>query len=396
MNVIPRLLDLHPEMTAWRHALHAHPQTAFEETFASEFVATKLESWGIPTQRGIAKTGVVGTIHGDLSHDGQPGFRIGLRADMDALDIQELNDVPYRSTFPGKMHACGHDGHTTMLLGAARYLAETRQFAGTVHVIFQPAEENEGGGRVMLEEGLLVRFPCDAVFGMHNWPGVAVGAFAVCDGPIMAAFDVFEIKVVGHGCHAAMPHIGVDPIVGAAQIVGALQTIASRNVSPLEQVVLSVTQIHGGETWNVIPGEVVLRGTVRTFQSHVQDKVEARMRQVVTGVAEGLGCVATIDYQRRYPATVNTSWETNFAASVAANICGAVNVDTKAIPCMGSEDFSFMLQQCPGCYIWAGNGDGVGVHNARYDFNDQLLPIGASYWARIAETYRRPTVAANA
>lgn len=389
MNIIPRLHELHSEMTAWRRELHAHPQTAFEETFASDFIASRLKSWGIETHQGLARTGVVGTICGQAPGSGQSARSIGLRADIDALDITEQNDVPWRSTIPGKMHACGHDGHTTMLLGAARYLAETHRFTGTVHVIFQPAEENEGGGRVMVEEGLLDRFPCDAIFGMHNWPGIPVGQFAVCSGPIMAAFDVFEITIRGQGTHAAMPHLGVDPIVAAAQTVSALQTIASRNVNPLEQVVLSITQIHGGETWNVIPDEVKLRGTVRTFRSSVQDQVESNMRRIVTGVATALGCAADVDYQRRYPATVNTARETGVAAAAATLVAGESNVDLNATPCMGSEDFAFMLEKRPGCYIWAGNGPTDGgrvLHNPRYDFNDELLPIGASYWVRLVES----------
>lgn len=390
MQIIPRLNALHAEMTAWRRELHAHPQTAFEETFASDFIAKRLEAWGIETHRGLATTGVVGTIHGKPPRPGEKLRSVGLRADIDALDITELNDLPYKSTFPGKMHACGHDGHTTMLLGAARYLAETRNFTGTVHVIFQPAEENEGGGRVMVEQGLFDKFHCDAVFGMHNWPGIDVGKFAVCSGPIMAAFDVFEIKVRGKGCHAAMPHVGADPIVAAAQIVSALQTIASRNVNPLDQVVVSVTQIHAGETWNVIPDEVVLRGTARTFRTLVQDLVESNMRRIATGLAASLGCTAEVDYQRRYPATVNTPHETNLAAAAASKVVGESAVDVNATPCMGGEDFAFMLQKRPGSYIFAGNGPTDGgriLHNARYDFNDALLPVGATYWVRLAEAF---------
>lgn len=373
-------------MVSWRRELHAHPQTAFEETFASDFIAKRLEAWGIETHRGLAKTGVVGVIRGRASSSS--ARTLGLRADIDALDIEEQNDVPYRSKFPGKMHACGHDGHTTMLLGAAKYLADTRAFAGTVYVIFQPAEENEGGGRVMVEEGLFDRFPCDAVFGMHNWPGIPVGQFAVCTGPIMAAYDVFEIRLRGRGCHAAMPHLGADPVVAAAQIVNSLQTISSRNVNPMDQVVLSITQIHAGDTWNVIPAEAVLRGTVRTFRSSVQDLVESRMQRIVVDLATAFDCQAEIDYQRRYPATVNTPEQTGWASHAAADIVGPENVDDHATPCMGSEDFAFLLQQRPGCYLWAGNGPAEGgrvLHSPRYDFNDQLLPVGASYWARLVE-----------
>ena len=393
MSVIPRLNELHPEMTTWRRELHAHPQTAFEETFASEFIAQKLQAWGIETHQGLAKTGVIGVIQGrrtagTTTTNSGPLRTIGLRADIDALDIQEQNDLPYKSKFAGKMHACGHDGHTTMLLGAAKYLAESRNFTGSVCVIFQPAEENEGGGRVMVEEGLFDKFPCDAVFGMHNWPGIPVGQFGVCSGPIMAAFDVFEITVKGQGTHAAMPHLGVDPIVEAAQIVTALQTIASRNVNPLDQVVLSITQIHGGDTWNVIPTEVKLRGTVRTFRQPVQDMVEANMRRIITGIAASLGGSADLRYERRYPATINTTQETEWASATAVEVAGEDQVDTHVAPCMGSEDFAFLLQKRPGCYIWAGNGpsdNGRLLHNPKYDFNDDLLPIGATYWARLAE-----------
>lgn len=393
MNILPPLRALRADMTNWRRDLHAHPQTAFEETFASDFIAAKLQAWGIKIHRGFAKTGVVGLIEGRLQTKKDTAAKerlssIGLRADIDALDIQEQNEVPHRSQFPGKMHACGHDGHTTMLLGAAKYLAETRNFAGRVCVIFQPAEENEGGGRVMVEEGLFDQFPCDAVFGMHNWPGIPVGQFGVCTGPIMAAFDVFDIRVRGQGTHAAMPHLGIDPIVASCHIVSALQTIASRITNPLDQVVVSITQIHGGDTWNVIPTEVMMRGTVRTFRAATQDMAEAKLKHIVAGVASSLGCTSEVRYERRYPATINTAQETQWAGAAAAEVAGAANVSMNVEPCMGSEDFAFMLQQRPGCYIWAGNGptdNGRVLHNPRYDFNDDLLPIGASYWVRLAE-----------
>lgn len=388
MSVIPRLQQLHPEMTAWRRELHAHPQTAFEETFASDLIARELQQMGIAVHRGFAKTGVVGTLKG--KHPGQ-GVRqaIGLRADIDALDITEQNDVPYKSRFPGKMHACGHDGHTTMLLGAAKYLAETRNFAGTVQFIFQPAEENEGGGKVMVEEGLFRQFPVDAVFGMHNWPGIAVGAFAVRPGPMMAAFDIFEITVTGQGAHAAMPHRGIDPIPAASQLVTALQTLASRNVDPLDQLVVSVTQFHSGDTWNVIPPSAVLRGTVRTFRQEVQDMAETGMRRMVQHVCAAFGAVGELRYERRYPATVNSPQETEWSSAVAEKLVGRQNVNRDPQPCMGGEDFSFMLQEKPGSYLWIGNGpaeNGRMLHNPRYDFNDEILPIGASYWARLVET----------
>jgi hippurate hydrolase len=387
MPILDQIRHQHAEMTAWRRELHAHPQTAFEETYASNFIAARLAEWGIQVHRGLAKTGVVGTLKGS-----QPGrgtlASIGLRADIDALDITEQNEFAHKSQNPGKMHACGHDGHTTMLLGAAQYLAATRNFSGTVQFIFQPAEENEGGGRVMVEEGLFDQFPVEAVFGMHNWPGMAVGQFGVRPGPMMAAFDVFEITIRGNGTHAAMPHLGVDPIVAASLVVTALQTIASRNTNPLDQLVISVTQFHAGDTWNVIPPSALLRGTVRTFRKEVQDATEAAMARVIDGVCASCGAQGELRYERRYPATVNSAQEAIWSADVAANVAGQQNVDRDPQPCMGGEDFSFMLQQRPGAYVWVGNGpsdNGRLLHNPRYDFNDDIIPIGASYWARLVE-----------
>jgi hippurate hydrolase len=387
MALASRLQEWHEQFSVWRHDLHAHPQTAFEETYASEFVSKKLHDFGLQVHSGLAKTGVVGTLVGSVPASGKLRA-IALRADIDALDIQEQTDLPYRSTFPGKMHACGHDGHTTMLLAAARYLAETRQFAGTVHFIFQPAEENEGGGRVMVEEGLFDRFPVDAVFGLHNWPGMPIGEFAVANGPAMAAFDVFEIAVNGRGTHAAMPHVGVDPIVVGSQIVSALQTIASRETDPLDQIVVSVTQFHAGDTWNVIPAQAILRGTVRTFQETTRARAEKSIGRIAAGIATASGAQADVRYERRYPATVNTPQETEWAASAAVDVVGKERVARDAQPCMGSEDFAYMLQVRPGCYIWAGNGPAENerlLHSPHYDFNDDLLPVGASYWIRLVE-----------
>jgi hippurate hydrolase len=387
MSLVSRLQEWHEQLVSWRRELHAHPQTAFEETYASEFIGAKLRDFGIGVHTGMAKTGVVGTLVGSGAATGQPRA-IALRADIDALDIHEQNDLPYKSQFPGKMHACGHDGHTTMLLAAAKYLAETRRFAGTVHFIFQPAEENEGGGRVMVEEGLFDRFPVEAVFGLHNWPGMAIGAFAVANGPAMAAFDVFEIVVTGRGTHAAMPHAGVDPIVVGSQIVSALQTIASRETDPLDQIVVSVTQFHAGDTWNVIPEQATLRGTVRTFQETTRARAEKSLDRIATSIAAALGARAKVRYERRYPATVNTPRETEWAAAAAVDVVGKEHVARDAPPCMGSEDFAYMLQVRPGCYIWAGNGsaeNGRLLHSPHYDFNDELLPVGASYWVRLVE-----------
>ncbi|MGH7091977.1 MAG: M20 aminoacylase family protein, partial [Stellaceae bacterium] len=314
---------------------------------------------------------------------------IGLRADMDALPMDEHNTFDHRSQHKGRMHACGHDGHTTMLLGAARYLAETRNFAGTIHFIFQPAEENEGGARVMVEEGMLARHPVEAIYGMHNWPGLPSGQFAVRPGPMMAAFDIFEITVSGRGAHAAMPHLGIDPIVAAAQIVNGLQTIASRNTHPLQGAVVSVTQIHGGDTWNVIPDTVVLRGTTRAFDPEVRDALEPAIRRIAEGVAAALGASVALRYERRYPPTVNSPAETEIAAAAAAALVGADNVRRDLLPSMGAEDFAWFLQEKPGAYIWIGNGEaaaGAMLHNPHYDFNDEILPLGASYWARLAES----------
>jgi hippurate hydrolase len=387
MSVIDRIDGFRDEITAWRRDLHAHPEIAFEEVRTAAFVADKLASWGIEVHRGLAKTGVVGVLRGK----GGGARAIGLRADMDALPMEEGNDFAHRSRHPGRMHACGHDGHTAMLLGAARYLIETLDFDGTVYLIFQPAEENEGGGRVMVEEGLFERFPAEAVYGLHNMPGLSVGKVALRTGPAMAAFDIFEITVAGIGAHGAMPHLGIDPIVVGSQIVTALQTIASRRTDPLESVVVSVTQFHAGDTWNVIPQEASLRGTVRTFKQGIQDEVEQDLRRIAQGVCDAHGARMDLRYERRYPALVNTSKEAELAAAVAARVVGAENVSVDAPPIMGSEDFAYMLAAKPGCYVWLGNGaeggpGGCSVHNPRYDFNDDAAAIGASYWARLVET----------
>ena len=387
MAVINRIAEFHEEIAAWRRDLHAHPETAFEERRTSDFVAGKLAEWGIEVHRGLAETGVVGVLPGRSDN----GRRIGLRADMDALHIHEQNDFAHRSLNDGRMHACGHDGHSAMLLGAAKYLAETRNFDGTVYLIFQPAEENEGGGRVMVEQGLFEKFPAEAVFGLHNKPGLAVGEIALRSGPAMAAFDIFEVTVTGQGAHAAMPHQGIDPVVAASQIVTALQTIVSRRSDPLDTVVVSVTQFHAGDTWNVIPHEAVLRGTVRTFKTELSERAEADIQRIATGIAEAHGATVEMRYERRYPALVNTARESALAAQVAGEVVGTARVAPDAEPVMGSEDFAFMLQEKPGCYIWLGNGEAGGpggcqLHNPLYDFNDEAAVIGASYWARLVET----------
>jgi amidohydrolase len=383
MRIVPEVAALVSDMNTWRHHLHAHPETAFEEIATSAFVADKLRSFGLEVHTGLAKTGLVGVLRGRGNGDA-----IGLRADLDALHIQERSGVAHASRNEGRMHACGHDGHTTMLLGAAAALARMKHLAGTVYFIFQPAEENEGGGRVMVEEGLFDRFPMRAVYGMHNWPRMPLGTFAMRAGPLMGAYDVFEIIVTGKGAHAAMPYAGKDPMLFAAHTINALQTIVARNLHPLDAGVVSVTQVHGGDTWNVIPQEVMLRGTVRTFKREVQDLIEERMKTIVAGVAATFDMTATLRYERRYPATVNAASETQHAIAAAAAVVGAEHVDTDPTPEMSSEDFAFMLQAKPGCYVWLGAGTGPdtpNIHSPHYDFNDDALPIGASYWVTLAE-----------
>lgn len=384
MPVKPEIQAFADELGAWRRDIHAHPETAFEEFRTSDIVAEKLDGMGIRVHRGLAKTGVVGTLS-----VGSSNRAIGLRADMDALDILEENRFDHVSTVPGKMHACGHDGHTVMLLGAARYLSTTRRFNGTVHFIFQPAEENVAGGRVMVEDGLFDLFPVEAVYGMHNSPGIAVGKFAVQTGPAMAAADMFELTLTGKGSHGAHPHHGEDPIVTAAEVVMALQRIVSRTVNPMKAAVVSITQIHAGASMNVIPETVRIAGTCRSHDRAVQDQIEARLRQVVAGVCAAHGVAFELDFQRRYPATINTPDEAAAAARAAAAVVGPENVIRDLPPSMGSEDFAWMLQHNPGCYVRVGNGEGSKgscvVHNPRYDFNDHAIVYGASYWATLVE-----------
>ncbi|MBK7469276.1 MAG: amidohydrolase [Betaproteobacteria bacterium] len=382
-GIIGDIHAFHDELKSIRHDIHAHPETAFEEQRTSDVVAAKLSAWGYEVHRGLAKTGVVGVLR-----NGTSKRTIGLRADMDALHIHEKNAFAHKSQHAGKMHACGHDGHTTMLLGAAKYLAQHRNFDGTVNCIFQPAEENEGGARVMIEEGLFERFPCDTVWGMHNWPGMDAGQFCVMPGPMMAGFDIFEITLTGRGAHAAMPHNGWDPIVAGSALVQALQTIVSRNTHPVEAGVVSVTQFHGGDTWNVIPNEVVIRGTTRSFKPEVQALIQRRIGEICNGVAATYGCTVKFWYDRRYPPTVNSAAEAETSRSVLVDLVGAGNVHTDLTPTMGAEDFAFMLQAKPGCYVWIGNGAGEGgcmLHNPGYDFNDEILPLGASYWVKLVE-----------
>ena len=381
MNLIPEIVTQSAELTDWRRHIHAHPELAFEETQTAAFVAEKLRSFGIDVVEGIAGTGVVGTLQ-----RGGGNRSIGLRADLDALPIVEANDFEHRSTQPGVMHACGHDGHTTMLLGAAAYLAASDTFSGTVHFIFQPAEENEGGARAMVEAGLFEQFPMEAVYGMHNIPGIPVGEFAVKPGPMMAAFDIFDITVRGRGGHAAIPQQTVDPVLIGTKIVEALQTLVAREINPQEPAVLSVTQFHGGDAYNVIPDQVSISGCTRCFSTRVQAQFEQSIERVACGIASGFGAEIEFSYERRYPPTVNSPTETESAAEAAVAVSGATAVNRAPKPSMGSEDFAYMLQEKPGCYIWIGNGDGEGscmIHNPGYDFNDEILPIGASYWSAL-------------
>ncbi len=384
MPVLNRVAEYVEELVAWRRDLHAHPELAYEERRTAAFVAERLRSFGVDeVHTGIGGTGVVGVLRA-----GSGRGSIALRADMDALPIQEETGVAWASRNAGKMHACGHDGHTTMLLGAARYLAETRRFDGTVYLIFQPAEEGLSGARAMLEDGLFERFPADRVFGMHNWPWLEPGVFAVHDGAAMAASDEFRIRLEGRGCHAAMPHLGRDPIIAGCALVQALQSLVARETDPLEALVLSVTCFHAGDAYNVVPQTAELVGTVRTFRADLRDRAEARLREIARGVGASFGLAIEVDYRRGYPATVNTSGEAERCAAVAAEIAGEEAVRRDERPSMGSEDFAFMLERRPGAYVWLGQGgaaEGRILHSPFYDFNDEILPHGVSYWARLVE-----------
>lgn len=393
MKILPEILAAGAETRAIRHDLHAHPELGFDVHRTADLVAAKLEAWGIAVTRDIGRTGLVGTLrHGDSAR------AIGLRADMDALPVDEANTFAHRSTTAGKMHACGHDGHTAMLLGAAQYLAANRHFNGTVHFIFQPAEENGGGAQVMVEDGLFDRFPVDAVFGMHNWPGMAAGKFGLRAGPLMASTSDFRITVKGTGAHAAMPHNGHDPVFAAVQIANALQGIITRNKKPIDTAVLSITQIHAGHATNVVPDEAWLGGTVRTFTDATTDLIESRMRAICPSIAAAFDCEAIVDFTRTYPPTVNDEAATQFAADIIADTFGEDYLDRHVDPTMGAEDFSYMLKARPGCYAFIGNGEGehrgqhggmgpCSLHNPSYDFNDALLPIGSTYFVKLVEGF---------
>ncbi len=375
------------DLVALRRDLHAHPELAFAETRTSDLVADELTRYGMQVHRGLARTGVIGVLR-----QGSSERAIGLRADMDALPLTEENTFAHRSRTPGLMHACGHDGHTAMLLGAARLLAEQRNeatFDGSVYFIFQPAEESEGGAQTMVAEGLFDKFPMDAVFGLHNWPGIPVGEMAVVAGPVMAGTCAFEIEVQGSGCHAAMPHQGVDTLLVVSHLVIALQTIVARNIHPCEAAVISVTQVHGGEAWNIIPETAILRGTIRSFDAAMQERVERLVERQCDGIGRAFGARLSVRFDHRYPPTVNSVRESEICRQVASTLLGRDKVRANELPSMGAEDFSYMLREKPGCYVWLGNGPGSGgctLHNPRYDFNDDILAIGIAYWIRLVET----------
>lgn len=384
MPIVNRIAEFHPEITEWRRDLHMHPELQYDVHRTAASVAEKLKAFGCDeVVTGIGRTGVVGVIKGRKPAGGRKA--IGMRADMDALPLEEITGLPYKSTVPGKMHACGHDGHTAMLLGAAKYLAETRNFGGSAVVIFQPAEEGGAGGKAMVDDGLMTRFGIEEVYGMHNYPGIPLGEFAIRPGALMAAADHFIIEIEGKGGHAARPHFSVDTVLVGAEIVSRLQSIVARNVDPLHSAVVSVCLFQAGTTDNVIPQTALLRGTARSLVPEIQDLLEKRIQEVVEGTAKLHGAKAVLKYKRSYPVTRNHPDQTDFAASVAKEVVGDSKVDTNVNPVMGAEDFSFMLNARPGAFIFVGNGDSAGLHHPAYDFNDGIIPVGSSYWVRLAE-----------
>jgi len=377
-------IDRHQDnWTALRRDLHAHPELAFAETRTSDRVAERLALAGLEVRRGLAGTGVVGLLQGR-----RPGPMIGLRADMDALPLHEANDFAHRSTHAGRMHACGHDGHTAMLVAAAETLADAPDFAGAVAFIFQPAEEGDGGARQMMDEGLFAEFPCEEVYALHNWPGLAAGSFAVHRGPVMASADQFDIVLHGHGAHAAMPHEGLDPVTAAAALIQTLQTVVSRRTDPLKAAVVSVTRMQAGEAYNIIPESVTVGGTVRALDNGVRDALQLQISEAASGIAAAHGLRATVEYRRGYPATVNHPTQADFARAIAEEVAGRESVRTDLAPSMGAEDFGFMLMDKPGAYLWIGNGPGSGgcmLHNPHYDFNDAILPLGVRFWRALVQ-----------
>ena len=384
MPIVNRVADLQGEIAEWRHDIHAHPELLFDVHRTAATVADKLKAFGCDeVVPGIGRTGVVGVIRGKR---GQGEKVIGLRADMDALPIEEATGVPYKSTVPGKMHACGHDGHTAMLLGAAKYLAETRNFSGTAVLVFQPAEEGGGGGREMVKDGLMERFGVQEVYGMHNYPGLPIGQFGIRTGPLMASADTVSIEIEGVGGHAARPQLSVDTVLVGAQIINQIQSIVARNVDPLKAAVISICVFQAGTTDNVIPQTAHLRGTARALAPDVRDLLEKRLHEVVEGTARLYGAKAKLTYRRGYPVLKNHEQQTSFAASIASEIVGANRVDTDFPPVMGAEDFSYMLEARAGAFIFVGNGDSAGLHHPAYNFNDDVIPVGTSYWVRLVET----------
>jgi amidohydrolase len=382
MPIIPRVAELQPDIQAWRRDLHAHPEVMYDVHRTAAFVAERLRAFGCDeVVTGLGQTGVVGVIKGS-----RPGGVIGLRADMDALPIEEETNLSYASKTPGKMHACGHDGHTAMLLGAAQYLAETRHFAGSAVVIFQPAEEGGAGALAMIKDGLMDRFGIEQVYGMHNGPGMPVGTFSMRPGAIMASTEHLTIRIEGVGGHAAYPHLTVDPVLVGAQLITALQGIVSRNIDPLQSAVISICAFHAGSAHNVIPHMAELKGTVRSLDKDVRDLLEKRVREVVAGVALQSGARIELDYERSYPVVMNHPAQTVIAAKVAGEVAGAANVDTDMVPIMGAEDFSYMLEARPGAFVFIGNGDSAGLHHPAYNFNDEAIVYGTSYWVRLVET----------
>ena len=385
MPILNRVADLQPDIQAWRRDIHEHPELLYDVHRTAAFVAERLREFGCDeVATGLGRTGVVGVIRGRKPAGKGDIKGIGLRADMDALPIEEATNLPYASKTPGKMHACGHDGHTAMLLGAARYLAETRNFAGDAVVIFQPAEEGGAGAAAMIKDGLMDRFPIDQVYGMHNGPGIPVGSFAIRPGPIMAATDSIDIQIEGLGGHAARPHICIDSVLAGAQLITALQSIVSRSVDPLESAVISICEFHAGHARNVIPQTAELKGTVRTLTAEMRRLVEKRVREVVAGVAQMTGTKIDLKYERGYPVVVNHASQTDFATQVAKEIAGNANVREMA-PMMGAEDFAYMLEQRPGAFIFCGNGDSAGLHHPAYNFNDDAIVFGTSYWVKLVE-----------
>ena len=394
MKLVEPIVAWQADIAAIRRDIHAHPELAYQENRTSDLVAQQLDGWGVDVHRGLGVTGVVGVIRGKTDN----GRAIGLRADMDALPMQELNTFEHASRHEGKMHACGHDGHTAMLLGAARYLAQHRDFDGTVYAIFQPAEEGFVGARKMIEDGLFTRFPMEAVFGMHNWPGMPVGTFGVINGPVMASSNYFRVTITGKGAHAAMPNLGCDPIAAVVQLAQAFQTVITRNLDPLDPAVISITQIHAGSADNVIPNTAEMRGTIRTFSEPALELIKTRLQELTQLVSQAMNCQAEFVFDHKYPPTINHPYETEFSAAVLADIVGEDHVNREIRPSLGGEDFALMLKQRPGCYVWIGNGQGdhrlpghgagpCMLHNASYDFNDQLIPLGASYWVELARRW---------